>query len=66
MPVKAEQRGGKWRVVEINTGNIAKNKGGTPVDGGGHPSENGAKRQAAAVNTNETFDKKFKKRKPYE
>jgi hypothetical protein len=51
MPVKVSKRNGKFRLVESN-GRIAKNKSGTALDGGGHPSEAAAKRQQRAVNAN--------------
>lgn len=51
MPVMAKKVGGKYRVVEAATGKIAKNKAGTPVDGGGSSAE-GARKQAAAININ--------------
>ena len=52
MPVKVTKRKDKFRVVESNTGKIAKNKSGTAVDGGGHNTRSGAQRQASAVNIN--------------
>ena len=51
MPVKSVKRGSKFRVVEASTGRIAKNRAGTPVDGGGHASQGKASRQASAINT---------------
>jgi len=50
MPVRAAKRGKKFRVIESGTGKIAKNKAGTALDGGGHPSLAKAKGQASAVN----------------
>lgn len=50
MPVTVSKRGSKYRVVEKDGGAVAKNKAGTPVDGGGHESEQAAKRQASAMN----------------
>jgi len=50
MPVKAVKRGDKWRVVESSNGKIAKNKGGTAVDGGGHSSKSSAQAQCRAIN----------------
>lgn len=50
MPVKVIKRSDKFRVVESNTGRIAKNKSGTAVDGGGHNTRSGAQKQASAVN----------------
>ena len=52
MPVKVVKRGEKFRVVEASTGRIAKNQGGTAVDGGGHSSRSAASSQARAVNRN--------------
>jgi len=52
MPVKTVKRGKKFRVVEAATGKIAKNKGGTALDGGGHASKGKSNRQARAVNAN--------------
>lgn len=50
MPVTVRKRDGKFRVVEAGTGNIARNKAGTPVDGGGHATRPGATAQARAIN----------------
>lgn len=52
MPVKAVKRGGKYRVIEADTGRIAKHKSGTPVDGGGHKTREKAERQSKAINRN--------------
>jgi len=52
MPVKVKKSGDKFRVVEASTGKIAKNKGGTAVDGGGHSSKGKASAQARAINAN--------------
>lgn len=51
MPVKIKPMGGKWRVVEANSGKIAKNKAGTALDGGGHSSKDAALKQVGAVNS---------------
>ena len=51
MPVKIKPMGGKWRVVEQATGKIAKNKGGTSLDGGGHSDKKAALAQVGAVNS---------------
>lgn len=51
MPVTVRKRGKKHRVVESETGRIAKNKGGTALDGGGHYNPNMANSQARAVNS---------------
>lgn len=50
MPVKIDKRKGKFRVVEVDTGRIAKNKAGTAIDGGGHATKAGAQKQASATN----------------
>ncbi|MGI9498442.1 MAG: hypothetical protein ACR2P3_00255 [Geminicoccaceae bacterium] len=41
-------------MVESATGRIAKNKGGTAVDGGGHPSPGKARAQVGAINTSKS------------
>lgn len=50
MPVTVAKRGDKYRVVEIGTGNVAKNKGGTALNGGGHDTREAAEKQVSAVN----------------
>ncbi len=50
MPVKSAQRGNKVRIVEADSGRIARNKAGTPMDGGGHSTKSEAARQVRAVN----------------
>lgn len=52
MPVTSRFIGGKYRVVEAETGKIAKNASGTAVDGGGYTTEAEAKRQVRAINAN--------------
>lgn len=52
MPVKTKKRGKKYRLIESDTGRIAKNAAGTAIDGGGHSSKAKSDRQAAAVNSN--------------
>lgn len=49
MPVHVAKRDGKYRVVDPN-GKIAKNKGDTAADGGGHKSKDAAAAQARAIN----------------
>lgn len=56
MPVKVENRGGKHRIVESNTGRLAMRKG-SPVDGGGHASRDRAMKQMRAINHRFEFDK---------
>ena len=50
MPVTTKKIGGKYRVVESESGQIAKNRSGTPVDGGGHKTADRATAQARAIN----------------
>lgn len=50
MPLVGRIVNGKNRVVEKESGNIALNASGTPIDGGGHKSLKQAKKQATAVN----------------
>lgn len=52
MTVKVEFRGARKiaRLVEQETGKIARTVTGKPVDGGGHPSKAKAQRQADHVN----------------
>ncbi len=59
MPVTVKKIKGKFRVVEASTGKIAKNQGGTALDGGGHGSEEAAKKQARAVNASLSKRKKI-------
>ena len=49
MPVSVEKRGEKYRIVEPS-GKVAKNRAGTPVDGGGHETRLTAVAQARAIN----------------
>ena len=50
MPLTVKKRGDKYRVVEVDTGRIAKNAAGTSLDGGGRESKAAAMKQAQAVN----------------
>lgn len=50
MPYLVKKIKNKYRVIEKNTGNIAKNQAGTAVDGGGHRNKAGARKQQAALN----------------
>ena len=50
MPVKVEKRDGKFRIVDSDADRIETNKAGSPVDGGGHETEEAADRQARAIN----------------
>ena len=49
MPVRVAKKGNKFRVVDPD-GNLAKNKAGKPLDGGGHSSHAKATAQSQAVN----------------
>jgi len=51
MPVKVKKQGNKYRVVEADTGKVAKNNAGTAIDGGGHSTRAMAIKQVGAVNT---------------
>lgn len=57
MAVEVKKRKGKFRLVEIETGKLAKTQYGNPVDGGGHEEKAKAERQASYING-------AKKRKP--
>lgn len=50
MPLTARKVNGKFRVVEKDSRDIAKNASGTAIDGGGHKTMKDAKSQATAVN----------------
>ena len=50
MPVVARFMKDKYRVVESDTGRIAKNQKGTALDGGGHTLKSDADKQARAIN----------------
>jgi hypothetical protein len=50
MPLTTKKIKKKWRIVEVESGDIAKNAAGTALDGGGHASQSAAQKQAAAVN----------------
>jgi hypothetical protein len=55
MPVHSVKRGDKYRVVEVDSGRIATNATGTPLDGGGHRIRLMADRQSRAVNRSVTM-----------
>ena len=53
MPVSVHRIGGKWRITEVGDDgaiNLATNKRGTAVDGGGHDDRGKASRQAGYIN----------------
>ena len=54
MPLTVKKRGDKYRVVEVNTGRIAKNAAGTAIDGGGKKSRAAVLKQAQAVNISQS------------
>ena len=49
MPLKGKKINGKWRIIEADTGEIAKNDSGTALDGGGHETPAQASRQISAI-----------------
>jgi hypothetical protein len=53
MPYKVVKRGKKWRLVKPGTGKVAKGRGASPVDGGGHSSRGRALAQARAIMASE-------------
>lgn len=52
MPALVRRSGDKYRVMHKTRGRLelVKNRSGTPVDGGGHASEEAAIAQARAIN----------------
>jgi len=50
MPLIVKKRGDKFRLIEANTGRIAKTATGKAVDGGGKSTESAIKRQIRAIN----------------
>ncbi len=60
MPVTTAKREDKFRVVESDTGRIAKNRGGKALDGGGHGSKDKAQKQASAVNISQARQRGMK------
>ena len=63
MPVKVTKRGKKFRVVESDTGRIAKNVAGNALDGGGKASKAAVQRQASAVNISQARKRGTKRNK---
>ncbi|HHP0467302.1 TPA: hypothetical protein ACRZZI_004963 [Vibrio harveyi] len=53
MPYSVRKRGEKYRLIKASTGQIAKNKNGTPIDGGGHTDKSKVERQRRAIAANE-------------
>ena len=58
MPVIVRKRRGKYRVVEVASGRIAKSRKGNASDGGGHRERGKADRQARAINAAHSRKKK--------
>jgi len=54
MPNVVKLISGKYRVVEKASGIITKNRAGTAVDGGGHPTRAAAQSQVGAIASNKT------------
>jgi hypothetical protein len=50
MPVTIELRLDKYRIVEAESGKIAKNESGNAIDGGGHATKSKAMAQMVAIN----------------
>lgn len=61
MPYKIAKRGDKYRILDENA-RIAKNKGGTAMDGGGHKTPRAAERQINAVKMSKAGVKPRKQR----
>ena len=53
MPYTVRKISGKYRILKIGSGKVAKNKGGTAMDGGGHTSPKKAYAQVKAVEMSE-------------
>lgn len=56
MPATVKKLGGKYRVVEKDTGKLV-TKDRKPVDGGGHVRRTNAVSQATAINISQARDK---------
>jgi hypothetical protein len=50
MPLIVRKRGGKYRILESETGRIARGRTGTVLDRGGSRSATFLRKQAAAIN----------------
>lgn len=64
MPLTVKKRGDKFRVVETDTGRIAKNAAGSALDGGGKKSKTAVLKQAQAVNISQARKRGAKIPKP--
>lgn len=53
MPYAVRKRGNKYRLIKKSTGQIATNRNGTPIDGGGHADKSKVDRQRRAIAANE-------------
>ncbi len=53
MPYNVKKVGGKYRIFKAGSGKVAKNKGGTAMDGGGHDTPAAAHAQIKAVEMSE-------------
>jgi hypothetical protein len=49
MPISVDKKDKKWRLVDPS-GKVAKNRSGTPLDGGGYASKEHAISQMSAIN----------------
>ena len=58
MPVMTRKLRGKFRLIESESGKLARNEKGTPIDGGGSQDKAKVDRQARAVNANLSEKKK--------
>ena len=59
MPVTVKPEGDKFRVVDAETGAPETNAAGTPVDGGGHETQEEAAAQARAINARQSVRNEF-------
>jgi len=53
MPYTVRKISGKYRILKEGSGKVAKNKGGSAMDGGGHDSRQKAYAQIKAVEMSE-------------
>jgi len=57
MPYLVKKINDKYRLVERDTGKIAKNQAGTPIDGGGKKTKSPLTKQMQALNISYARDK---------
>jgi hypothetical protein len=62
MPYQIKKMGKKYRIVTPGTNKVAKNSGGTAIDGGGHGSREKASKQVRAIMSKEHGKGRSKKR----